>query len=198
MKNLQAYIIPFTGVESPTIPTGSQNGFVSSNGYRNPTVTIDGHVLRERSELLLLKEDKILIQRRDEWELNDYKIPGGATDPDLTVVETAIKECKEEALIVATNVKYYGAYTMLFGKDVPKWLQNRNNGKFPIDYEGYYTHCCVGIYDHDYEEKIAEEDQDTFYKLAKWVPISEAKKYLRKEHVRAIDQYLLSARGITI
>lgn len=186
-------------MENPSIPTGSQNGFVSKNGYRNPTVVVNGKTLRERAELLLLKDGKILIQRRDEWELNDYKIPGGATDPDLTVVQTAEKECKEEALIVPANLKYYGAYTILFEEDVPKWLKNDNNGKFPKGiYDGYYTHVCVGIYDHDYEEKVADEDKDSFYKLAKWVPIEEAKKYLRKEHVRAIDQYLMTTRGVTI
>lgn len=194
--NLQAYIIPSVGMKDPSIPTGSQSGFVSKNGFRNPTVTVRGRVLRERSELLLLKDGQILIQRRDPWETNDYKIPGGATDANLTVVETAIKECEEEALIVPTNVRYFGAYTILFEDEIPKWLRNRNNGKFPIDYEGYYTHVCVGIYQKPYENKVEEEDQDSFCKKAKWMPLEEAKKFLRKEHIDAIDQYLLQTKGI--
>lgn len=192
--DLRAYIIPSIGMIESTIPRGSQNGFISKDHYRNPTVTVNGHILRERSELLLIKDSCILLQRKDPWENNDYKIPGGATDPDLTVVETAIKECEEEALIIPTNVKYFGVYCILFDdkNPVPKWLQNRNNEKFPIDYDGYYTHVCVGQYSKPYKDRIDEEDKDDFYSKAKWIPIEKAKKFLRKEHVDALNQYLLS------
>ena len=190
--DLNAYIIPNTSINNPNVPMGTSNGFISKDGWRNPTVQISGYTLRERSEILLLKENKILLQRRDPWESNDYKIPGGGTDSFLSVIETAIKECQEEALVTPTNVKYYGAYTRLFkdGTPVPKWLKNRNGGKFPIDLDGYYTHVCVGVYKEDYKEKIAEHDKDDFYKKAKWVPIEEARKFLIDHHRKALDQYL--------
>ena len=189
---LDAYIIPSVSMNHSDVPMGSTNGFISKRGYKNSSIQIQDKVLRERSELLLLKDNKILVQRHDEWETGDYKIPGGSTDSGLSVIETAIKECQEEALITPMNVRYWGHYCHLFtGKDkVPKWLKNRNQGSFPIDYDGYYTHVCVGLYDKPYKQKIEEEDQDAFCKKAKWILIEEARKFLREEHIKALDWYL--------
>ena len=166
---------------------GSREGF-NHDGVWNAVVKVRGHSFRERSELLLIKDNCILIQRKDPWDLS-YKIPGGSTDKDLTVVETAVKECEEEALIVPKEVKYFGTYDVFFGKDVPvpKWLKV---AKYPVEYKGYHTHICVGRYDKPYEEHIDDADKDDFYKKAKWIPISDAMKFLKDYHKRALEKYL--------
>ena len=61
--DLTAYIIPDTNLSDSSAPMGSKNGFISSDGYRNATVQIGDYILRERSEILLLKGDKILLQK---------------------------------------------------------------------------------------------------------------------------------------
>lgn len=166
---------------------GSRQGF-RHNGIWNSVYKDRGHLLRERSELLLIKDGCLFIQRKDPWDLS-YKLPGGSTDVDVTVVETAIKECQEEALITPCNVKHMGVYDIYFkdGIPVPKWLREAD---YPIKYTGYHTHICVGQYKEPYRRHIDEGDKDDFYKKAKWIPIKDCKKFLKDYHLYALMEYI--------
>ena len=177
---------------------GVSTGFYQKSGSWNPVIKINGKFFRERSELLLLKRSEensslsILIQKRDPWDNNWYKIPGGGTDPKLTMVETAIKECEEEAKITPKDVRMCGVYDVFFGDKpyqapFPKWLIE--NKEFPIVYCGYHTYVCVGFYDKPYEGHIDKADEDTFDKKAKWIPLDEAESFLREPHLKAIEKY---------
>lgn len=165
---------------------GCREGF-RHNGIWNAVYRHAGEPLRERSELLLIKNGCLFIQRKDPWDLS-YKLPGGSTDVDLTVVETAIKECQEEALITPTKVQYMGVYDIYFrnGVPVPKWLREAD---YPIKYVGYHTHVCVGLYKEPYTKHIDEGDKDDFYKKAKWIPIKECVKFLKDYHYLFLTEY---------
>lgn len=173
---------------------GSRKGF-RHNGIWNAVVMDRGMYLRERSELLVIRNGCLLVQRKDPWDLS-YKLPGGSTEPELTVMETAIKECQEEALITPHKVKYYGEYDIYFhdGTPVPKWLREAD---YPIKYGGYHTHICVGQYKEPYKRHIDEGDKDDFYKKAKWVPFKECQKFLKDYHWLALTEYCKS-EGIKI
>ena len=166
---------------------GSREGF-RHNGIWNSIYRDRGHILRERSELLLIKDGCLFIQKKDPWDLS-YKLPGGSTEPELTIMETAIKACQDEALMTPHKVLYLGDYDIYFTGDtpVPKWLREAD---YPVKYTGYHTYVCVGQYKEPYRRHIDEGDKDDFYKKAKWIPIKECVKFLKDYHYLFLMEYI--------
>lgn len=171
-------------LESLSDGKSSQKGFFY-NGIWNSVVYRGNEVLRERSELLVIKGNSIFMDIRDDG----IRLPGGSTEKDISIIETAIKECQEEAKITPSNVKYYGYYIELFrnGKRTPKWILESH---FPVTYTGYLTHVCVGTYEENFTGYIRPEDRDNLNVDAKLVPINKAKKYLNNVQKKALDKYL--------
>ena len=75
----------------------------------NSILELNGKRYRVRVETLIIdKTNKVLAAKRNKltplgcW----YKIPGGSIEPDKSILETAIAECHEEALVEIRNIKY--------------------------------------------------------------------------------------------
>lgn len=160
------------------IPEPTKDGFYgahpgSNKKVWNSLVLINNKRYRERVETLIIKGDKVLLRFIDD---TNYKLPGGSSEPNSSLMQQAINECQEEVHITPKNLKYYGAYTKPYV-----------NGS---DYYGYYAHVFVGEYGEAYTKRVAAEDRDDkMLKECKWYPIKSVYKKLQSEHRNAIDLY---------
>ena len=133
----------------------------------------DGHWLRARSEMLVLRDDKVYILK-DESEICDidhvdygnpqplfrYTIPGGGwseEDEKNERYKTAIRETREEAKLRVKHVCYATNY-IIFDKNRTSPV-SRSEGKVKEEYRwwGYYTEVYVGEYNgHFHINKYCE------------------------------------------
>ncbi len=82
---------------------GTYNGIICVKGIKDQ--------LRYRSELLILQDGKIFLNKKEKSSYGlKYTLPGGGIDPGEDPRDSALRESQEEARINVANVKYAGSY----------------------------------------------------------------------------------------
>lgn len=157
----------------PKEPKPTSNGWYGDNHVWNSLVVRGRKRYRERVEVLIHREDKVLLRIKPNGV---YALPGGSSEPAHSLKDQAIKECQEEVHITPKDLIYYGSYTKPYTKG--------------SDYDGYICHYFVGKYDKPYTGKVRKEDQDDkMLEESKWYPVSEVDTLLSDEHFNALHDY---------
>lgn len=166
----------------------SISGVYDNNGIYNAVVKIKniGRPLRGRSEILVIKKDRIFIHKKS-GDFYNYRVPGGSWEDNEDHLKAAQRECREETRMEVKKCKYFSSYAIVFNEP-PAWIKNK------IDknqwWYGYYTDIYVAEYDGKYTGYIADDDKDDMIKKGDFYPISEVYESLDKHHRDAIDWYL--------
>ena len=167
MKNVYGY------KNLPKEPKPTSNGWYGDNHVWNSLIVRGNKRYRERVEVLVHREDKVLLRIKSN---STYSIPGGSSEPGRSLKDQAIKECQEEVHITPKDLIYYGSY-------VKPYMNNS-------DYDWYICHYFVGKYDKPYTGKVRKEDQDDkMLKESKWYPVSEVDTMLSDAHLNALYDY---------
>ena len=159
----------------------------------------DGHWLRARSEMLLLRGDEVYILEGSEEICSQglpvkYTVPGGGWSKHHSRDEryrTAIKETEEEAGKKVKHVRYannYIIYDERKHKDRP-CSRSKDKVKQKYRWYGYYTEVFVGEYAGHYHGPVNPLDRDPKFRRAHFYPIEEVIGKLRKEHQETIRMY---------
>ena len=178
---------------NPPSPATSSDGFYEDNPNGEPIwnsiVKLDDKNYRERSELIIVKINETSVLDSEIYLCTDnnfksYRIPGGSTEPNMSIEETAIKEAQEEARINTTNCTYLRTYC----DDKYRASKTDIDGNIRV-YEGMYTHICIALYKDEYNGVVAPEDTDVnMYNNGRFYKISQVKKYLNKNHIAALEE----------
>ncbi|MGA2680930.1 MAG: NUDIX hydrolase [Candidatus Bathyarchaeia archaeon] len=100
-------------------------------------------------------EDKILLVKRDTVPFKGYwALPGGRMDPDETVEQTIIRECKEETGLDVEIVRKIGEYLEKGVKD-------------EVEYEYYPTCFLVNVVGGEIKRQESEIQEIKLYSLEK-------------------------------
>lgn len=180
-------------VVAPTFNSGSEEGFYEDNPNGEPIwnsiVKVDDKNYRERSEMIIVKLNETSILDSEIYlctnnNFKSYRIPGGSTEPNISIEETAIKEAQEEARINTSNCTYLRTYY----DDKYRASKTDIDGNIVV-YEGMYTHICIGLYKDDYTGVVSPEDADpNMVNNGKFYKLSQVKKYLNKNHIAALEE----------
>ncbi len=140
--------------------TNTTHSIVSYNGVRT----------RLRSEVLIIKDNKILLSN----EFDDMlSIPGGGIEKNETPVFAAKREAQEEVRINVKNVKQTRRGYLTTENVLNDWMiKNVPEDK---QWKQYYTYLCIGEYDSEFTGKVDKVDQDKkMLENASWFDISKA------------------------
>ena len=160
-------------------------GFKSSNNIYNVNVKIKGFDkwLRGRSELLIIKDNKIYLKKDSK---KGYSIPGGGWDENEDHNLSAIRETNEEAKIKVKNVNYVSSYVAYFP---PKdWVKERISEE--NWWYGEYIELYIGEYDGEFKGKIEDVDKSDYMASGKFYDIKSVYKDLIPQHQKAIDNIM--------
>ena len=174
-------VIPIDGSsEFETIRTvKDKNGVISTL----ITTKSENYIMRARSEVLILKDDKIFINfKRD----GGYSFPGGGWDEGESPIDAAIREAKEEVRIIVKDLKPCGTQTGKYDK-IEEWIKEKY--KKSDWWEGYYCTSFIGQFDSTYTGYIAPEDEDDMLKTGSFRDIKEVYPFLSDFHKEAIRNY---------
>lgn len=159
-------------------------------GYTvNACKNVNGEVYRVRTEMLVVKDGKVLCVKDYHDNLGlGYKLPGGSVEKGVSYAEQAAEEVKEEARIIInpksildTGITYTRKYTKQ-----PRWISHLTP---PIPYVGGISYVYVGEYKSDFNGDIPDVHRDDwFYKRARFYDIDEINWI--PEHKKALDMYL--------
>lgn len=143
---------------------------------------INGELYRQRAEVLVFnKEGQILLSDNKPG----YKIPGGSTEPTISVKDTVIKEAKEESFINIKNVKYSNIrYTV----DFEDYWVDKYEKLLSIRFKGFNVFLYYADYDSVFKGNVETHDLDKELKEAKWFNIEDVKDILREPHLKLIKQ----------
>ena len=140
-----------------------------------PVIYFGDEDFRARCEVIVFKDNKILIDRGKNRAGFGYSFPGGGIDPKESIATGARRECEEEALIYPKHIQFMNiAYKERF-----------NNGVYNV---GAISFVCVAEYGKSFSGKIADEDKDEFADRATWEDYRTAN--LGEPHKLAIERYL--------
>lgn len=157
-------------------------------GIANAYVTIKGEKYRVRSEVLVMKGDKVLINYTK--KLNQYnrtyKIPGGSIEPENDIYGTVAKESKEECRVNIKNVWYPGIKLIQRYTQIPEW-HKEILWPLGLKYVGCVTFVLCAEYDSRYKGYIAPNDQEPDMLNAKFYYPEQIP--LIKAHIKAINGY---------
>lgn len=162
---------------------GDKRGLVT-----NACKEVNGEVYRVRTEMLVVKDGKVLCVKDYHDNLGlGYKLPGGSVEKGISYAEQAAEEVKEEARIIIDhkNILDTGiVYTRKYTK-VPRWISHLTP---PIPYVGGISYVYVGEYKSDFNGYIPDVHRDDgFYNKARFYDIDEIKWI--PEHKKALDMY---------
>ena len=92
-------------------------------GKPQPVININNHMFRPRCEVLVLDEDKVLVDPTNDRGGFGYSCPGGGLDPNEPIAHGARRECEEEARVIPKKIAYTGVAWMLEfrTKEVAYW-----------------------------------------------------------------------------
>jgi hypothetical protein len=158
-------------------------GYYGDDGTWNSIVVFSGdnHVYRVRVETLILNGDSIFLKFYPKDNKKIYTIPGGSIEKDISNIDQAVNECKEEARIVVKNIQSTGVtYKEIMSP--PKWAVTSQ----PVNWNGNYTEVYVAEYDKKFNGHIDKVDEDKFMMTGKFYNIHKVYPYLRKEHKKAL------------
>jgi ribosomal protein S18 acetylase RimI-like enzyme len=160
-------------------------GFKSSDNIYNVNVKIKGFNkwLRGRSELLVIKDNKIYLKKDSK---KGYSIPGGGWEENEDHNLAAIRETNEEAKIKVKNVNYVCSYAAYFP---PKdWVKERISEE--NWWYGEYIELYIGEYDGEFKGKIEDIDKSDYMASGKFYDIKSVYKDLIPQHQKAIDDIM--------
>lgn len=160
-----------------TGPDGLWDSYVKTREY-------PGLPLRGKSELLVVKGDTIFVAPAYDGMI---RFPGGTWDEGEDHLLAAKRETKEEANIIARDIRSAGHYVNIYDelRDDVKKLPKEDR------WYGEYVELYVGTFDKKYNGRVEEEDQDSdMVKRGKFVPISSIYDKLNDVQKAAIDEYL--------
>ena len=145
-------------------------------GLPQPIITLDnGDYYRFRSELIIMNDKDEILLSREKARCFPYSFPGGGIDPGETIEEAAIRESKEEALVIPKNVRFVNI----------AWF---STFKTPILWKGILSFTVVGQYSKPYKGYVKVIDRDSFTHSKEWVNYK--KMNLGDVHRAAIERYL--------
>lgn len=149
---------------------GIYNSYVMIEGYNKP--------LRGRSEILVVKDNKVFLSLKND----SYKIPGGTWDENEDHMQSAVRECNEEALMNVKNTRYVGSYVEL--SEPKNWMKD----KIPKDqwWYGYYIDVYIGEYSGKYIGHVNQHDKDSIGQIGKFYDISKYWDQLKDIHKEAL------------
>lgn len=156
------------------------------NNQVNALLKFNNCLLRLRAEILVIKDDQILL-------CNDNKklfLPGGSLDIGEMPIDTAIRECQEEAFIDTSDVEWTNNdYVEIFDAKEPWVVEN-----IPTEYQwqGYYNCLCIGNYLADYYGTVEKADLDHNINFTKaWYSIKDAIKLpgFKQQWLMVLKQY---------
>lgn len=162
-------------------------GFYGRNGVWNSIITFSGdkRLYRERVETIIIKDKKFVFVKKK--PSGEYFLPGGSTEKNISHMDQAINECREEAHINIRNIQATGI-TYKDQHEVPTWAKKECD----VEWNGTFTEIYVGEYDSIYKGKIDKVDEDPFIRSGKFYSTKECFKFFRKEHRDALLWYLRS------
>ena len=162
-------------------------GYYDDDGTWNSIVifTGDPHVYRVRVETLIIKDNNFIflkfLPKEHVKGKRTYLIPGGSIAKEISNIDQAINECKEEARIVVKNIQSVGiTYKQI--TNTPKWAIETQ----PVNWNGNFTEIYVAEYDKKYTGHIDKVDEDKFMLSGKFYNLDKIFPYLRKEHKDAL------------
>lgn len=165
----------------------------------------DGHWLRARSELLILRGDKVFLcigeseicdrDRKKYGSKLKYTVPGGQwskRDGRHERFKTAIREAHEEAKKRVKHVRYANNYIIWSSRERKNHPCKSSEGKAREKYRwyGYYTEVYVGEYNGRYDGFIPPFDRDSKFEKGDFYKVDEVINDLRPEHRSAIKMYI--------
>lgn len=157
------------------------------NGIPNAYIEEGGKKYRVRVEVLILKgKDKVLLYKTGKKDQYNrlYKIPGGSTEPRLSLEDVAEKECREEVRVNIKNLKFRGRVKMLYDT-IPKW-QKEILWPLGLDCIGVIIFIYTATYDSKYSGDIDENDRDdNMYNNSKFYSIEDP--IISTEHRIALE-----------
>jgi len=162
---------------------GDKRGLVT-----NACKEVNGEVYRVRTEMLVVKDGKVLCVKDYHDNLGlGYKLPGGSVEKGISYAEQAAEEVKEEARIIIDHKTILNTgitYTRKYTKQ-PRWISHLTP---PIPYVGGISYVYVGEYKSDFNGYIPDVHRDDgFYNKARFYDIDEIKWI--PEHKKALDMY---------
>ena len=164
------------GVGKTQAPKATLDGFTQDDGTWNSLVKDEpsGKNYRERVETLIFSGNTVYLAFMPD---GSYKIPGGGTEPGVSMEESAIKECKEEAFIIPKNLAFVDTYA----KDYKE--------KKGI-YDGGITNLFVGEFGSEYTGTVHDEDLDPKIRdNGRFYDIDQVYDRLTPFHRRAVDKW---------
>ena len=173
-------------VPEPLTPSKDGEYDSSSNTWNSLIQTSDGNKHRERVECLILKNNKVFLAFDDD-EPNLYRIPGGSTEPDVSLIQQLKDECKEESKIIIDNPKYMCTikreYTYKEGRsEKAKFLKSVNYPNTSISY------LYVARFKSRYKGLIDPYKIDTRIMRGKFYEYSQIREVLIPAHKYALDK----------
>ena len=163
-------------------------GYYGSDGTWNSIIVFsnDNHVYRSRVETLIIKDNnfiflKFLPRDHARYKKCTYLVPGGSIAKDVSNIDQAVNECKEEARIIVKNIQATGI-TYKDIVDPPKWAVETQE----VNWNGNVTEVYVANYDSHYNGHIEKADEDRFMVTGKFYHIDKIYPQLRKEHKDAL------------
>ncbi len=163
---------------------GTKNG-AYNNGIWNSLIKMNSKNYRERVECLIIKGNKVFLSINPNKN-KPYKIPGGSSEPGITLKEQLQNECNEEAKIIISNPKFILAYD----KD---YAHKDYTNNLPFEYDAYLCYLYIANYKAPYTGFIKDEDLDNdMYNYGKFYDISKIYYKLNEYHKIALKEYLPS------
>lgn len=164
-----------------------EGGFYGRNGAWHSIITFPGdkRLYRERVETIVVKDGKfVFVKKKPDGE---YFLPGGSTEKDVSHMDQAVNECREEAHIDVRNIQYTGI-TYKVQHETPNWVRK----ECEVEWDATFTEVYVAEYDATYKGPIDKIDEDPFIRSGKFYTTKECFKFFRKEHRDALLWYLKS------
>jgi len=172
-------------LESLFIPQSTRNGFYgtypgSTKKIWNSKVIINGKTYREVAEVLIFKDNKVYL-----WDKNGItRIPGGSTDPEMSMEETCMHESREEAHFNIKNIKYIGEEIRDMKACGWKKSDNYTGGKVAHVFRAEYVSEYTGFVDK------ADVDEGMLTK-GKWYNLDDALKIVSSDlYIKGIKDYM--------
>lgn len=157
----------------------------SNDGTTSTLVTTKkkNYIMRARSEVLILKDDKIFINFKKD---GGYSFPGGGWNEGENPIDAAIREAQEEVRIIVKDLKPCGIQTGKY-KTIKDWVKKKY--KKSDWWEGYYCTTFIGQFDGTYTGYIKPEDEDDMLKTGAFRDIKEIYPMLSEYHKNIILEY---------
>ena len=176
--------------------------YVKSGTHNNAVMEYNGQKLRYRGEVLVFRNDfkEVFLCETDKDYRDDgkYYLPGGSAEPNVSIDEQIVAECREEAGLEIKNMEHSGVqYIKDFNGNYPKWHAKylHPNG---LVYDGYFTELFIAEYDGPLKKEVKnKKDIDPYMREhGKFYSVESVKGSLPAEHREVIDniQKILSDR----